>query len=96
MLLFKKKSSGKKIKILIWSKEKNNFYFIFKSIFERQKQTYFNKDIQPNSNEKKFSYIYFLFTVWKKKVFGSGERIYLSSKPRIYNLSHVIISNLNF
>jgi hypothetical protein len=34
-ILKKKIQEGKKIKILIWSKEKNDFYFIFKSIFER-------------------------------------------------------------
>jgi hypothetical protein len=52
----KKNSRGKKMKILIQSKEKNkkNSNF-FKSIFETQKQTCFNKKFQPNLKCKKLS-----------------------------------------
>jgi len=61
MLLFwKKNSRGKNIKILIWSKEKNEFFFCFKSIFERQKQTCFNKKIKPNLKWKQYHHPFFV------------------------------------
>jgi hypothetical protein len=45
----KKIQEGKKIKIFIKSKEKNKKNLnCFKRIFETQKQTCFNKKIQPN------------------------------------------------
>jgi hypothetical protein len=65
MLLFWKKiSRAKKNKNLNWSKGKKN---IFKNIFERQKQTCLNKEIQPNLKGKKIVIYLFLFAVWKRK-----------------------------
>jgi hypothetical protein len=64
MLLFWKNIQEKK-KILIWSKEKNNFFLIFRSILEGKNKHASITKFNPTSNEKKFSSIYFFFTVWK-------------------------------
>jgi hypothetical protein len=61
MLLFKKNSRGKKIKILISSKEKKILFLepFLKGKSKHASITKFN----PTSNEKKLSFIYFLFTI---------------------------------
>ena len=67
MLLFwKKNSKGKKVKILIWSKEKNILLLLFLKAFLKDKIKHaLIRKFNPTSNEKKYHHP--IFVQYKKQ-----------------------------
>jgi transcriptional regulator of heat shock response len=106
-IIFKNKTNIKILKILIWSKENNkkisNF---FQSIFEMQKQTCFNKEIQPNLKWKKNFITQLLYNIkqihinlfslysMKKKLIRENKKNFKREKNKIGNILKYFYKNI--